>query len=365
MNKSWLSRYWRLRLAGTLAIVGVVSTVGSRAIAQVRADNTLGQESSQVTSTGSGAVQINGGATRGTNLFHSFSQFSVPNNGVAAFNNALSIQNIISRVTGGSGSNIDGLIRANGGANLFLINPNGIVFGPNARLNIGGSFVGSTASSVKFADGIQFSATAPPTTPLLSISVPIGLQFGANPGSISNLSQATDSSGNTVGLQVLSGKSLVLVGGDVSLLNGGRLSAASGRVELGGSALTGTVGLGIDGNTIRLSFAPDSKLSNVTLATDSLVNVIGSGGGNIAVNTNAFTATNGGRLIAGTLGLGTGGDITVNANNFSISGVGFSGNGSGLYNQVLAKASGNAGNIFVNTNVFKASAGAVIDAEVL
>ena len=167
-----------------MAIVGVVSTVGSRAIAQVRPDNTLGTESSQVTSTGSGAFQINGGATRGTNLFHSFSQFSVPNNVVAAFNNALSIQNIISRVTGGSVSNIEGLIRANGAANLFLINPNGIIFGPNARLNIGGSFVGSTANNLKFADGTNFSATAHSTTPLLTISVPIGLQFGANPGRI-------------------------------------------------------------------------------------------------------------------------------------------------------------------------------------
>ena len=103
-------------------------------IAQVAPDQTLPVgERSQVS--GDRKSQINGGTIRGNNLFHSFQQFSIPTGGSAAFNNPANITNILTRVTGSNISNIDGLIRANGTANLFLINPNGILFGANARLS--------------------------------------------------------------------------------------------------------------------------------------------------------------------------------------------------------------------------------------
>lgn len=165
----------------------LVSFLGTSARAQIIPDGTL-RNNSAVNLVGS-QWNITGGEAVGDNLFHSFDTFNVGTGETAFFDNATNLQNIISRVTGGTKSTIDGLIQANGKTSLFLINPSGIIFGSNAQLNIGGSFFGSTADSIILPNGGSFSATNPQAPPLLAVNVPLGLQSGNNTGGVTILDQ--------------------------------------------------------------------------------------------------------------------------------------------------------------------------------
>jgi filamentous hemagglutinin family protein len=265
---------WLVLCGGIVPLMVMLPWSGS-AKAQVTPDSTLNTTVSQ---TGNNFTITNGDRV-GNNLFHSFSQFSVPSNGSAFFNNAADVQNIFSRVTGGNLSQIDGLIKANGSANLFLLNPSGIIFGANAQLNIGGSFIGTTANSIKFADGTEFSSTQPlVSSPLLTISVPIGLQIGSNPGAIQaqgagHTGQFSDSlrvSGlnSTTGLQVQPGNTLALVGGNIALA-GGLLSAPGGRIELG-SVTSGAVTLNSNPQGFALSYGNASGFGNIQMTQKAL-----------------------------------------------------------------------------------------------
>jgi filamentous hemagglutinin family protein len=176
-------------LPSCLGLFLVNCYVGDRVFAQIAPDNTLGQENS-VFDPNTGA--ITGGATRGqnrTNLFHSFDRFNIPSESTADFRPEANIKTIFSRVTGTDPSIILGTLRVTGGANLFFINPRGIVFGSGAQLDTQGAFVATTANSIKFPDGTQFGTNNPQGAPLLTIDTPtpIGLEFaGVSPGAIIN-----------------------------------------------------------------------------------------------------------------------------------------------------------------------------------
>ncbi|MDZ7952358.1 filamentous hemagglutinin N-terminal domain-containing protein [Nostoc sp. DedQUE09] len=305
--RNWFGRGYHLGLSGLVILVGAIGIEGSRTSAQVTPDSSLG---TKVESPDSTTYQITGGTTVGdTNLFHSFSNFSVKNQETVDFRNASSINNILVRVTGGNRSDIQGTLQAQGKANLFLINPKGIIFGKNAKLKINGSFLVTTASAIQFPGGGEFSMTSPVNSlnSLLRVN-PSAFLFNQI------LSQPIESIqvNKTSQLSVSNSQSLVLVGGDVNL-EGALLSAPDGRIELGGLAETGTIGLNINNNNFRLSFPDNVARANVSLTKRARITATGQGGGSIQVQGKRVTLTDDSTIAVNTLGSKSGGTLVVNA----------------------------------------------------
>ena len=277
--RSWFGHGCHLGLSGLMILVGAIGIEGGdRTFAQVTSDPFLG---TKVESTDGRTYQIRGGTTvGGRNLFHSFNRFDVPDGGSANFLNDPTIVNIFSRVTAGNQSVIQGLISAQGKANLFLINPNGIIFGKNAKLNIGGSFIVTTANAIHFPGGGEFSMTSPvnPSNPLLTVN-PSAFLFNQIANQPINSIQV-----NTASLSVDNDQNLLLVGGNVTLDNNANLKAPDGRIELGGVAGSGTVGLNVEANTLRLNYPVQVQRADVLLTNGSEVRVSDKGGGSIAIN---------------------------------------------------------------------------------
>ncbi|MDF5707308.1 MAG: S-layer family protein [Nostoc sp. S4] len=308
-----------------------------------------------------GSCNIGGGIQRGSNLFHSFSEFNVDRGATVLFLDP-GVTNILTRVTGNQRSNILGTLGVSGGnANLFLINPNGIIFGPDAKLDVGGSFVGTTANAIQFGNQGFFRASAS-EVPLLTVN-PSALFYQSPNGIIQNNSIAPaglDSTGSDVlGLRVPDGRSLLLVGGEVNL-DGGRLNAFGGRVELGGLAESGVIGLNIDNNNFHLSFPENTALADVSLSNGARVDVTANGGGNITINAgNIGISGNDTRLLGGirTKGGGQAGDITLNATGaLTVT------NGSRIFNRVRPEAEGNSGNINIKAGSLSLSNGGQVQA---
>ncbi|BAZ29861.1 hypothetical protein NIES4074_23080 [Cylindrospermum sp. NIES-4074] len=188
------------------------------AIAQIVPDNSLGSERSIVTPSvqnpGGLIDRIDGGAIRGNNLFHSFQDFNVGNRQRVYFTNPSGIANILGRVTGNQPSNIFGKLGVLGSANLYLINPNGIIFGKDAQLDVSGSFFGTTSRSL-LLENYQFGTQNPEAPPLLTINFRPGLDSWLPP------QNAIANSGN---LSV--GQDLTLVGTNLDL---------QGQLQAGGN----------------------------------------------------------------------------------------------------------------------------------
>lgn len=277
---------------------------------QILPDGSLPNNSSIVPE--ANTLRIEGGTAIGDNLFHSFSEFSLPTGSEAFFNNSLNIQNIFTRVTGSNPSLIDGILRANGTANLFLLNPNGVVFGSNAQLNIGGSFFATSADAVVFDDGNRFSATDPEAPPLLTMNVPVGLQYGPAPGTLVNQSQVSDSQGATTGLQVAPGETLALLGGNV-IFQGGHLQSPDGRIEIGSVGGNSSVSLTPTQSGFAVGYEGVENFQDIGVLQQSTLNTSGEGSGAIHLQGRRVAVREGSRVSAIAPGSQPGGNIRIQA----------------------------------------------------
>ena len=258
----------------SLSILGVGEALTfkeeTKSTAYAQSVTTDGTTGTLVNSSTAGEFSITGGALRGDSLFHSFDTFS-PGASSALFDLSdtpySSVDNIFSRITGSSGTFIDGLLTITGGdsPNLFLLNPNGISIGPNAALDVPASLFATTAEQISFEDGVAFSALDTTSAPLLTVSAPIGLQFGATAASINWTGNgATDSRGRPALSTFLpSNTTLTLLGEGITIENAG-FGTSSGRIQLG-SVAAGTQ-VGIDALSHELTYADDTEYRDLNIS---------------------------------------------------------------------------------------------------
>jgi filamentous hemagglutinin family protein len=391
-------------LLGTAALFLALPRV-SDALAQVRTDGSVGPPA-QTLPGPNHAITSNLGQQVGGNLFHSFATFNLATGETATFSGANTVANIISRVTGGSPSSIDGTVKSTiAGANLFLLNPAGLMFGPNARLDVQGSFHASTADHLKFADGALFSASIPAGS---SLTAAAPQSFGfltANPAVIGVYGSV---------LQVPARGDLSLVGGPVQIA-GGLIQAPAGRATIVAVAGAGEIGVDPAGSS-----ATPRPMGAVSISNGALVDVgdltgvdpggsisirggdivfdgsaarswnasaaagggivadaggtlvlahgasitsaaFGSGdAGSLSVSAGTLSASAGGQIASRSVGAGRAGSVSVTADQLTIDGTNGAGVLTGITSGVFPGSTGNAGQVTVQAGTLDLLAGGEI-----
>ncbi|MGG6269777.1 filamentous hemagglutinin N-terminal domain-containing protein [Leptolyngbya sp. AN03gr2] len=287
-------------------------------VAQIVPDST--SDSKVTSSPNNTQLLITGGSAESRNLFHSFDRFSLGSGQKAIFAPDSSIANIITRVTGTEASRIDGTIAVNGNANLFFINPNGIVFGQNASLAIAGSFFASTDPGWRFTDSVNQSKP-----PLLTISAPIV--------NLGNLNVGGD-------LSIVAGT----VSGSGQFTAGNRIGITTNTLTLDRARISAPNGIGLDVQDATLS---DSRI-------DSTV-------GDIDVNARSFTLLNGATINTSipANSQGRSGNINLNIQDtLTILGQSPSGTPSGITSTIDGQGIG--GNITIRGDSLQMSGGSQI-----
>jgi filamentous hemagglutinin family protein len=323
-----------MRLPLPRCLLLTCSGLCAAAAAQVVPDRTLHDPPRNVGGPRDFVINATAGRVVGPNLFHSFEKFDLAAGDSAEFRaqDAGAISNVLVRITGRSESRIDGTVSLDpatlSDADLYLINPFGIVIGPNAHLDVPGALIISTASYIKLTDGSTFDALRPSQS-VLSAAAPAAFGFlGGPPGAI-HIEGTSESASVRAG----DARTLILSAGRIGVRNralvaeSGRIRLitqqsnaevpldadgdSAGRVELSGSRLAAISGgeITIRGNPIQLS---DTELN---VATDTTAN-----GGGIDVASGGSVELTDSRLDANTTGDGDGGSVSLRGKDISIAG---------------------------------------------
>jgi filamentous hemagglutinin family protein len=353
-------------------------------------------------------IGANLGRQVGGNLFESFGIFGLTAGERATFTGPASIANVIGRVTGGEPSSIDGAILSKiAGANVYLINPWGVIFGTKGSVNVTGSFYASTANYLRAANGARFQATHPGAS-TLTAAPPAAFGFlGAKPAAITVDGSALTARG-TIGLvggavSVRDGATIKAAGGTIDVLAAagkgeapvnpragaaltvsrfGRVNIAGGSsLEVGNASGRGHAGsvfvrsgsLAISASTIEADNYGAGRGGVIVLLADGRIALAGgtvlagnAGRGNgdagdIIVKAGSLSIESGGVISAGTSGIGKGGFIAVDvAGLLTISGA--AGVVSGIGAQANSGSTGNAGDVFVRAGKLSIGANGEISA---
>ena len=330
-NKWWWLSFLLLAILFSLRIAFAAGGIAT--------DGTVGP--AQTLSGTNVTIPQNLGTTVGNNLFHSFTQFNVNTGQTVTFteNTPNALDNVVSRVTGGTQSDINGTLASTPGghANFYLVNPSGVVFGQNAQINVPGAFHASTADDVRFQDGAKFSASQPATS-TLTAAAPASFGFLGTSSTTNGLLKV-----DAAQLTVKQGQTLDMVGGKIIVENGATLSAPTGEVRLVAKQGAGEVSLQRDsaGNLPLPTDAPSAANAGDITVNDSTIKTVGDGGsrigmwgGNTSLN-NTWIASRNNGLTDATAGK----NIEIRANTLAAS------NSSSIWTD--ATGAGKAGNVSV------------------
>ena len=372
------------------------AAVGGASRAEVATDGSLGP--ARELSGPDYAISHDLGKQVGGNLFHSFREFSLASAESATFTGPDTVDNIISRVTGGQPSSIEGTIRSEiPGSDLYFLNPAGVLFGPGARLDVDGSFHVSTADYLRLGEAGRFDATEPSNS-VLTVAPPSAFGFVTETPAKIEIRESV--------LEVPVGNTLSVVGGDIEVVGNPipathDLVAPSGRVQLVSVASAGEVVANGPNGAVDLEVESFDRLGSIDLSSDASLDVAGDPGGTVFIRSGRFVIEDGlieaatrgdadhaGRAIdiavaedmkvihsgdieASSLGAGNAGDVRIVAGSLEMTGEpGPSPPGSncpGLCSKIGSRVfrSGDAGNVEIETGNLQLDENSLIDTTVV